>query len=206
MIKIAIVEDDEQLRKSLVSIINTSDGYTCSGDYVNCEASIKDFNDNLPDVILMDIELPGMSGVQGVRLIKERWPEVEIIMLTIHEDNESVYDSLRNGASGYLIKNIQPSELISCIQDVLKGGAPMSMNIARMIVNSFRKTAREEQLTKRESEVLYKLREGKSYQAIANELFISKSTVKFHIKNIYHKLHVSNKTEMFIKFFHNDLN
>jgi len=204
MIKIAIVEDDEQLRNSLVSVISAAEGFICSGDYVNCEAAIEDFNRNRPDVLLMDIELPGMSGVDGVRLIKNRWPQTEIIMLTIHEDNDSVYDSLRNGASGYLIKNIQPSELINCIQEVLKGGAPMSMNIARMIVNSFRKNVQEEPLTRRENEILHKLREGKSYQAIANELYISKSTVKFHIKNIYHKLHVSNKTEMFVKSFHSD--
>ncbi len=206
MIKIAIIEDDEQLRKSIVKIINSAEGFICQGDYLNCEKAFKEFNQNLPDVLLMDIELPGMSGVDGVGLIKNRWPEIEIIMLTIHEDNQSVYDSLRNGASGYLIKNIQPSKLISCIQEVLKGGAPMSMNIARMIVNSFHKTIGDKPLTKRENEILHKLREGKSYQTIANELFIAKSTVKFHIKNIYHKLHVSNKTEMFVKSFHNDFN
>lgn len=205
MIKVAIVEDDELLRKTLVGVIDSAEGFMCSGDYMNCEKALADFNREQPDVVLVDIELPGMSGVQGVRLMKEHWPDIEILMLTIHEDNESVYESMRNGASGYLVKNINPGDLLNCIMEVMNGGAPMSMNIARMVVNSFRETPPREPLTKRESEILHKLREGKSYQAIGNELFISKSTVKFHIKNIYRKLQVSNKTEMFIKSLHSGL-
>jgi len=199
MILVAIIEDDHQLRRSLAELLNSSPDFTCSGDYVNCESAMDELENNIPDVILMDIELPGISGVDGVRLIKERWPEIEIIMLTIHEDNESVYESLRNGASGYLIKNTPPSVLLDAVKEVLNGGAPMSMNIARLVINSFHKQPPEEPLSKRENEVLRKLREGKSYQAIANELFIAKSTVKFHIKNIYHKMHVSNKTQMLLK-------
>ena len=205
MIKVSIVEDDEQFRESLAGLIDSKSDFVCNGDYRNCELAIKGFKYHLPDVVLMDINLPGISGVDGVRIMKEHWPDIEIIMLTIHEDNQSVYDSLKNGASGYLVKNVNPEKLLRCIEEVVNGGAPMSMNIARMIVNSFHKKPAKQILTRRENEILYKLREGKSYQAIANELFISKSTVKFHIKNIYRKLHVANRTEMLINSFHPQL-
>ncbi len=206
MINVAIIEDDQQLRENIISLINSESEFTCVGGYPDCEKAIKSFPQNTPDVILMDIELPGMSGIEGVNVIKHKYPQVEIIMLTIHEDNESVFDSLSNGASGYLVKNAEPLDLINCIEEVFKGGAPMSMNIARMIIDSFHKYPPEEALTHRESEVLHKLRKGKSYKAIANELFISKSTVKFHIKNIYRKLHVLNKTQAIIKHFRHGLN
>ena len=204
MIKVAIIEDEHQLRHSLAELLDTAPDFICCGDYVNCESALKRMPENLPDVILMDIELPGMSGVEGVQRIKKLWPEIEILMLTIHEDNESVFNSLRNGASGYLIKNTPPAVLLNCIKEVLNGGAPMSMNIARMIINSFHERPPHIPLTDREHEVLHKLREGKSYQAIANELFISKSTVKFHIKNIYRKMHVHNRMEMMLKSLQND--
>ncbi|NOX88461.1 MAG: response regulator transcription factor [Calditrichaeota bacterium] len=206
MINVAIIEDDEQLRENLILLINSESEFTCVGGYPDCEKAIQSFSKKTPDVVLMDIELPGMSGIEGVNVIKHKYPQAEIIMLTIHEDNESVFDSLSNGASGYLVKNTEPLDLINCIKEVFMGGAPMSMNIARMIIDSFHKHPPEEALTHRESEVLHKLRKGKSYKAIANELFISKSTVKFHIKNIYRKLHVLNKTQAIIKHFHHGLN
>lgn len=193
MIYVTIIEDDDELRESLAVLIDGTEGFSCVGMYRDCESAIKHIEDDLSDVILMDIELPGMSGIEGITEITGKLPDVEIIMLTIHEDNESVFESLRNGASGYLVKNIEQADLINAIKEVHEGGAPMSMPIARMVTHSFRKHPPLQPLTDRQQQVLKKLCEGKSYQAIANELFISKATVKFHIKNIYQTLHVLNK-------------
>lgn len=193
MIDVGIIEDDDELREGLKVLIAGTSDFTCVGAYADCETAIQNLENDLPDVMLMDIELPGMSGVEGVKVIKKELPDTEIIMLTIHEDNKSVFDSLRNGASGYLVKNVEPAELINAIKEVYEGGSPMSMQVARMVTSSFHKKPPPYPLSKREREVLEKLCVGKSYQAIANELFIAKSTVKFHIKNIYRLLHVANK-------------
>ena len=201
MIYVAIIEDDTQLLEHLVGLFNESEEFICTAGYTSCEQAIEDIPGNRPDIILMDIELPGMNGVEGTRRIKEKWPQIEILMLTIHEDNESVFQSLQNGACGYLVKNISPAELLKALKEAIDGGAPMSMQIARMVIRSFHKLQPDEPLTSREKEVLYKLRDGKSYKAIANELFIAKSTVKFHIKNIYRKLHVANKTQLALKSY-----
>ncbi len=199
MIDVVVIEDDRELLDSLSVLLNGTPNLHCSGAYTSCEAAIKNLEFDLPDVILLDIELPGMSGIQGIRKIKKILPDVEIIMLTVHEDNEFVFESLRNGASGYLVKNVTPANLLAAIQEVYEGGSPMSMHIARMVTRSFQKNPPEYPLTRREKEVLKKLCEGKSYQAIANELFISKTTVKFHIRNIYKILHVTNKGEAISK-------
>ena len=200
MIKVSIIEDDEEYRQGLVKIINNADNFTSLSQNDSCESFIKNLKQEKPDVILLDIELsPGMNGIRGASLLKKMIPSVEIIMLTVHEDSESVFKSLTNGATGYLLKNISPENLIAAIEEVLAGGSPMSMQIARMITESFRNNKKTEELTEREQEVLNFLRDGKSYQAIANKLFISKSTVKFHIKNIYRKLHVMNKYEAIMK-------
>lgn len=200
MIKVSIIEDDKEYRQGLVNIIESSDKFLCLNQSDSCEYFIKNFKQDKPDVILLDIELPpGISGAVGAKLLKKTFPSTEIIMLTVHEDSESVFKSLSNGATGYLVKNISPENLIAAIEEVVNGGSPMSMQIARMITESFRKNKKTEELTEREQEVLNLLRDGKSYQAIANKLFISKSTVKFHIKNIYRKLHVLNKYEAIMK-------
>jgi DNA-binding NarL/FixJ family response regulator len=205
MITITIVEDDQELCQSLKVLINGTEGLECVGDYNNSEQAIKNLENDQPDVILMDINLPGMSGIDAVGIIKNKKPDIEIIMLTIHEDNESVFESLKKGASGYLVKNVEPANLLNAIKEVKAGGAPMSMPIARMVLKSFHRNPPLEPLSEREQDVLNKLRKGKSYLTIANELFISKSTVKFHIKNIYRKLHVSNKAEVIIKSYHQDI-
>jgi len=201
MIQVAFIEDDIQLRRHLAGLLNRVEGFSCVAGYASCEEAIRDIPQNMPDIILMDIELPGMNGVEGTRLIKEKWPEIDIIMLTIHEDNDSVFRSLQNGASGYLVKNVAPAKLLEAVKEVKNGGAPMSMQIARMVIHSFHKMPPDEALTSREKDVLNRLRDGKSYKAIADELFVSKSTVKFHIKNIYRKLHVSNKTQLALKSY-----
>ncbi len=200
-IKVAIVEDADEVRQDVVNYFNDLPGFIAVGAYLDCESAIENIPKNPPDVLLMDIKLPGMSGVEGVRAIKEILPEVEIIMLTMYEDNTYVFDSLRNGASGYLLKNASPTEIKNAVLEVMEGGAPMSMRIARMVTDSFRRQAPEKSLTQRESEVLEKICLGKNYQTIANELFISKTTVKFHIRNIYRKLHVTNKAQAMLKAF-----
>jgi DNA-binding NarL/FixJ family response regulator len=200
MIKITVIEDDSTLRNSLETLINTTSGFQCVGSYNSCETALKKITADKPDVVLMDIELAGqINGIEGVKLVKGLFPDVHVIMLTVHEDNESVFNSLKNGASGYLIKNASFADILGRIKEALDGGAPMSMTIAKMVISSFCPSKDKLPFSERELEVLEKLVEGKSYQAIANQLFIEKTTVKFHIGNIYKKLHVANKAEAIIK-------
>ena len=194
-IRIALVDDDPNVRLGLSKLIDESDGFICVGKYVNCESALEMIVEDDPDVLLLDIELPGMSGSQGVLLLKEKLPQLEVLMLTHHEENDNVFESLSNGASGYLLKNESHDKLLQAIREVRDGGSPMSMNIARMVTQSFQRKPPPEPLSRREQEVLDKLQKGHSYQAIADVLFISKSTVKFHIKNIYRKLQVANRVE-----------
>jgi DNA-binding NarL/FixJ family response regulator len=198
MINVAIIEDDDEIRKSLAILVNGSAGFECINCYSDCESAIAEIEDDPPDVILMDIGLPGMSGIEGVRIIKSKLPEIDILMLSVHEDNQRVFEALCAGACGYLIKDTQPSKLLDAINEVRCGGAPMSSKIARMVVNSF-KTNPHEQLTTRETEVLSQLCKGKSYKKIAETLFISEETVRRHIKNIYKKLQVGSKSEAVAK-------
>ena len=154
----------------------------------------KNLESDLPDLILMDIELPGISGIEGIRKIKKIHPEINFIVITVHEENEKVFDALCAGASGYLTKNISSQKLIDSILEVQQGGAPMSTNIARMVINSFHRS-NQSPLSPRETEILLHLSRGKSYSMIADELFINKETVRTHIKNIYHKLDVNSRDE-----------
>lgn len=199
MITVSVIEDNVELAEGLKSLINHSEGFNCISNYTNCETALKRILIEKPDVILMDIELAGrINGIEGTKLIKDKYPSVNIIMLTVHEDNDAVFASLKNGAVGYLVKNTSLGELIEGIKEVQHGGSPMSMTIARKVVDSFKRQPCPEILTNREKEILELLCQCKSYQAIANKLFIEKTTVKFHIKNIYSKLHVCNKAELLI--------
>ena len=148
----------------------------------------------------MDISLPGMSGIEGVRVLRERFPILDIIMLTVHDDDRSVFDSLCAGACGYLVKTTHPTKILAAIEEVHRGGAPMSPSIARLVASSFRKGANSP-LTPRETEILQQVCVGKSYKMIAAELFISQETVHSHLKNIYRKLEVSSKTEAMAKAY-----
>lgn len=197
MIKLSIIEDDKEIRESLAILIGGSQGFTCISHYGSCEDALKSIEADNPDVILMDINLPGMSGIECVSIIKSTLPECEIIMLTISESDSDVFDSLCAGACGYLKKNTPPTKLLEAIKEANEGGAPMSMDIARMVVNSFKpdNSATPSSLTNRERETLAKLCEGHSYKRIAEELFIDINTVKFHIRNIYRKLEVTSKGE-----------
>ncbi len=204
MIKVFVIEDDEDIRQGLQLLINGTAGYECVGAYVNCENAIIDISDEMPDVVLMDIELPGMSGIEGVAVIKARLPETDILMLTSYHDDTKVFASLCAGASGYLLKSTPPAKLLECIEDVTNGGAPMSATIAKMVITSFRRPTFEE-LTSRETEILSQLCQGKSYKMIAAVLFISTGTVHSHIKNIYRKLEVNSKSEAVVKALQNKL-
>ena len=198
IISVAIVEDDDEIRETLSLLINGTEGFVCPESYGDCESAMNGVASSKVDVVLMDIQLPGISGIEGVGKIKERSPNTDVIMLTIHKDDDLVFRSLCAGASGYLVKNTKPERILDAIKEVVEGGAPMSTSIARMIVNSFRKTTTTP-LTARETEVLTYLCKGQSYKMIADALFVSEQTVHFHIKNIYLKLQVHSKSEAVAK-------
>jgi DNA-binding NarL/FixJ family response regulator len=194
IIRVVIVEDDDIIRESFVSLINSSEKYLCIADYDTCEAALKNLTNDSPQIILMDIGLPGISGIEGIRRIKKVYSKVEIIVVTVHNEDEKVFDALCAGASGYLTKNITPEKLLDSLGEVIKGGAPMSTSIAKMVIGSFQRST-DSPLTSRETEVLQQLARGKSYTMIADDLHINKETVRSHIKNIYQKLNVGSKAE-----------
>ena len=194
MITLFIVEDDNDIRQSLAMIIDDHPEFLCVGTAGDGERAEEKIPLLQPDVVLMDITLPGMSGIDCVKKLRADLPELNVLMLTVHEDDEVVFDSLCAGASGYLTKNTHPEKLLDAIREVHEGGAPMSTTIARMVVRSFRQN-RPAGLTQRESDVLSQLCKGKSYKMISDALFISHDTVRTHIKNIYRKLEVSSNSE-----------
>jgi len=194
MIHVSIIEDDDDIRDSLAIIINGAPDYCCSGSYSNAESALESMVELQPDVVLMDIELPGMNGIECVKILRERAPESDILMLTVHEDDDVVFESLCAGACGYLTKNTPPVKLLEAIREVYEGGAPMSTNIARMVISSFKKDVGHG-LSEREREVLALLCKGKSYKMIADDLCISSNTVRSHIKSIYRKLEVTSSSQ-----------
>lgn len=197
-IAVSIVEDDRLIREALREMLNEADGFKCIGAYNDCESALTDIKLNRPSVMLMDIELPGMSGIEGVRKITEFYPKTDIIMLTVHEDLSLVFKALTAGACGYLDKSASEEKILDSIKEIYEGGAPMSYKIAKLVVSSFQKKT-ESELTPREFDVLNLLCNGNSYKEIAYKLFISVGTVRHHIKNIYYKLHVHSKSEAVAK-------
>ena len=193
-IRICIVEDDNLIRDGFALLINSTYGFKIVNTYQRCEDALRNLEADAPDVVLMDINLPGMSGIEGITKIKKIKPRTNIIVVTVYEDDELVFKALCAGAGGYLTKNMQPAKLLEAIRDIQDGGAPMSTNIARMVVASFQKN-RNSPLTGRETEVLELLSKGKSYTNIAEQLFVDKETIRTHIKNIYWKLEVHSKAE-----------
>jgi DNA-binding NarL/FixJ family response regulator len=201
-IKVVIIEDNEKFRNGLIQLIDGTPGYTCVGAFGDCEKALPELRDLLPDVILMDIGLPGMSGIEGVKTIKACFPEIEILMLTIYEDDAKVFESLYAGASGYLLKKTPPAKILEAISEITSGGAPMSPKIARKVLDVFHKenaSGEIDHLSAREKEILSLLVDGLSYKAIGDRLFISPHTVRTHLKNIYEKLHVHSKSEAAVK-------
>ncbi|MCW5909758.1 MAG: response regulator transcription factor [Cyclobacteriaceae bacterium] len=191
--RIVVVEDDPDIRDSYKLIINSSSQYDVVGAYESCEDCIAEIRKILPHIILMDIGLPGMNGVQGTAAIKKILPYVEIVIMSVYEDTELVFESLKNGASGYISKSSNYLELLNALDEICKGGAPMSSKIARMVVDDFH-TSLHSPLSNREKEVLHHISHGKTYIQIAKEMGISKETAKTHTKNIYKKLHVNKKS------------
>ncbi|TMI85697.1 MAG: response regulator transcription factor [Bacteroidetes bacterium] len=191
-VKIVIFEDNDRLRESLVALFKGMDEYEVTGDYNNCNEAAIIARVYKPDVVLMDIDLPGESGIKGVVKIKENYPQAAIIMYTVFEDDEKLFQCLCAGANGYLLKKTAPSKLIDAIQEVIEGGAPMSPSIARKVLNSFQHGKSNKYfLSTREIETLQLLIKGYSAKMIAAELKISFDTARYHLKNIYNKLHVN---------------
>lgn len=193
--QVVIIEDNIPLGKGFEEIINQTTNFRVANTYETCEAAIENIPIDDANIYLVDIELPGMNGVEGTKEIKKRLPNVNIIMVTVYENSTMVFDALCAGATGYLTKNISPNELVDALNEVVNGGAPMSIKIAKMVVGSFQKKPSKIELSKREKEVLTLLSEGNSYDTIAEKLFISKNTIKFHLKNIYIKLQVNSNIE-----------
>lgn len=190
LLRVVVVEDDKLIRESFANLIDESDKYICTGKYDTCEEALKNLAKDSPHIILMDIGLPGISGIEGIRRIKRARSQIDILVVTVHEDDTKVFEALCAGASGYLTKNVTPQKLLDALDEIQKGGAPMSTNLARMVVRSFQRN-NNSPLSTRETEVLQLLAKGKSYSMIADELFIDKETVRTHIKNIYRKLEVN---------------
>ncbi len=204
MINVAIVEDDKKIRESLVTLIKRSKGFTCSASYADGETALNEIPKMVPDVILMDINLPGMNGIECVNQLKKVKPGLLIIMLTVYEDDVKIFNSLKAGAVGYLIKSASPNEILQAITDVYAGGSPMSLQIARKIVQSFHKIYEDEinisKLSEREKEILDLLAQGYFYKEIADKLYVSPETIHKHLRNVYEKLHVRSRTEAVLKY------
>ena len=202
-IKVAIVEDDAGVRESLAVVMNGTTGFRCIGAYGNAESALKNIPLDWPDAVLMDINLPQMSGIELVAKLKAMRPALQVIMLTVYIDSEQIFQSLQAGASGYLIKQTPPSQILEALVDVQAGGAPMSNMIARKVVQHFQQkpsTNETANLTKREHEILSLVAKGRAYKEIGDVLGISALTVKTHVRNIYEKLHVRSQGEAVAKF------
>ncbi|MCA0239051.1 MAG: response regulator transcription factor [Bacteroidetes bacterium] len=198
-IRVTIVEDDADIRQSFETIIGSVPEFECLPSYDNAEAALTGIVAVQPDVVIMDIHLPGMSGIDAVRILKEQLPALQITMCTVYEDDEHIFNALKAGANGYLLKRTSPEKLLEALHDLHQGGSPMNSEIARRVVASFQKKPEPVPelavLTAREKEILDLLAKGYLYKEIAAELFISIETVKRHIHNIYEKLHVQTRTE-----------
>jgi DNA-binding NarL/FixJ family response regulator len=202
-LNISIVEDDRLTRENLVKVISRSSRFNCVGAYSSAEEALREVPRNLPDVILVDIQLPGLSGIECTSALKAAHPDLNVLILTTYDDSELIFNALRAGANGYLLKRSRPAELLEAIREVQAGGAPMSTSIARLVVDHFhqiRKPASEvETLTSRERGVLEELAKGYLYKEVADRLGISLSTVNSHVEAIYRKLHVQTRTEAILK-------
>jgi DNA-binding NarL/FixJ family response regulator len=203
-IKVCIVEDDAAFLENLRSYIGGSPGFECLGGFPSAEAALEAIPTLKPNVVLMDINLPGMSGIQCVKKLKTKQPELLIMMLTVYENSKRIFEALSAGACGYLLKTTEPEELLAAIRELSNGGAPMSSHIARKVVQAFLPADPQEplveQLAPRESEVLNLLSQGCAYKQIAAQMNVSDSTIRTYIGRIYHKLHVNCRTQAVVKY------
>jgi DNA-binding NarL/FixJ family response regulator len=199
---VAIIEDLEKIRAGLVALISGTDGFECTGDWGTVEEALARINLAMPHILLVDIGLPGMSGIEGIRLLKERYPELLLLVLTVHEDPERIFSALCVGACGYLLKGTPPARLIESLQEALEGGSPMSPQIARRVVEQFqspRQPSGGRELTPHETRLLKLLVDGHHYQSAADALGVTVNTVRFHLRSIYDKLQVHSKSEAVAK-------
>ncbi len=209
MIRVLIYEDNPQLREGLTMLIDGSEGFNVVASYKNCNNILSELKTWEPDVLLMDIDMPGVNGIEGLKKVREINQEVKILMLTVFDDNKNVFEALKNGANGYLLKKTPPAKLLEYIGDVASGGAPMTSSIATQVLKMFselpQQSNNEYNLSEREKQVLQFLVNGYSYKMIANDMFIAIDTVRSHIKKIYEKLHVNSKSEAVAKAFKDKL-
>jgi len=204
MISVSIVDDEKKLCKSIATFLNDSPGFRCISIYGNAEIALRQLPADRPDVVLMDINMPGMDGIECVKRLKALAPQLQILMLTVYENTEQIFNALAAGATGYLLKRLEPGELLQAIRDVHAGGSPMSNSIARKVVASFQEAHRvgEKQnlLSPREQSVLDCLAQGLAYKQIGDQLGISINTIRTHLRHIYEKLHVQSRTEAVAKY------
>jgi DNA-binding NarL/FixJ family response regulator len=194
---VVFVEDHEDFRKSLEHLLNSSERFACMS-FADAPSALLALERERPDVVIMDLNLEGPNGIACTRTIKEYWPEVQVLVCTVHEDDDRIFGALKAGATGYILKRAPIGELLDAIEQVHEGGSPMSAGIARKVVNSFQELAREqsgEKLTVREEEILDLLAEGLRFKEIADKLFVSINTVRTHVRHIYEKLQVQSRVE-----------
>jgi len=210
-IKVAIIEDQRKFREYLAALIEGSDGFGSAGSYSSMEEALDriGINGELPDVVLVDIGLPGMDGIEGIRILKARFPRLILLMHTVYDGDERIFDALCAGANGYLLKRTPPARLLESLREALDGGAPMTPEVAHQVVNLFREIRpverNNERLTPHEIRLLEMLAEGHNYETAAAELSVTTHTISFHLQRIYEKLHVHSKTEAVVKALRNRL-
>lgn len=205
MIKLLLYEDNPQLREGLTMLIDGSEGFSVLAAYKNCNNVVAEVEAWKPDVILMDIDMPGTNGIEGLKLIREKNDEVKVLMLTVFDDNRNVFEAIKNGANGYVLKKTPPAKLLEFIAEAASGGAPMTASIATQVLKMFSQInapkSEDYNLSEREKQVLQLLVDGYSYKMIASQMFIAIDTVRSHIKKIYEKLHVNSKSEAVARAF-----
>ena len=208
-IKVAIIEDRRDIREGLAMLINGTEGYRCTNAFRSMEEALENIQRDLPDVALVDIGLPGMSGIDGIRILRDRHPALPMLMLTVYNDDDRIFDALCAGACGYLLKNTPPARLLASLQEAVTGGSPMSPEIARRVVTLFRDVRPPEtadyHLTPHETRLLKLLVDGHNYKTAAKELDVSVNTISFHMRHIYEKLQVHSKSEAVSKAFRHRL-
>jgi len=203
-IRVSIVEDLAEVREGLVDLVQSDEELSMVSSFKDAESAAQKLPDLKADIVLMDINLPGKSGIECIKLIKERCPGTQFLMFTVYENDDKVLEALQAGATGYLLKRTKPEQILESIKELNQGGSPMSSNIARKLLNIFlheKKATKKEALSDRENEVLQLLADGLLYKEIANRLYIGHGTVRQHLHNIYEKLHVQNRTEAVNKYF-----
>jgi DNA-binding NarL/FixJ family response regulator len=213
MIKVVLYEDNKQLREGLAMLIQGTEGFSVVNSYRNCNHVETEIEQDKPDIVLMDIDMPGTGGIDGLKRIRAQQHPCKILMLTVFDDRKSIFEAVRAGADGYLLKKTQPAKLLEHLKDLYEGGSPMTASIARQIIEMFNqlheageaKKGEEFNLTQREKEVLQLMVKGYTYKTASTELYISVETIRSHIKNIYEKLHVNSKSEAVAKAFKNKL-